>query len=74
MSKTTPAAKTAAKTSTTETGDAGQGAPKQTRNYKVVSHLDHDGESFEPGATVELTKRQAAPLLGHTVVEVADDE
>ena len=35
--------------------------------YLVISRLDHDGESFAPGDTVELTQAQAAPLLGQAV-------
>ena len=35
--------------------------------YIVISPLEHDGDQFAPGATIELTDAQAAPLLGHTV-------
>lgn len=38
-----------------------------TATYEVVSRLDFNGETFEAGTTVELTQKEAEPLLGHTV-------
>lgn len=35
--------------------------------YTVKSPLDHDQERFEIGAEIELSEKDAAPLLGHTV-------
>jgi hypothetical protein len=40
------------------------------QRYKVLGMLHHDGEAYEEGSEVELTEKQAAPLLGHTVVAV----
>lgn len=36
--------------------------------YKVKSPLSHDGEDFKIGATVEMSEKQAQPLLGHTLM------
>lgn len=53
---TAPAAKTAA------------GKTEQPKgNYTVLSALNHDLVDYAVGDTVELTAKQAEPLLGHTV-------
>lgn len=39
----------------------------ETADYEVVSNLEHDGESYEPGDTVTLTAEQAEPLLGGAI-------
>lgn len=36
-------------------------------SYEVTSPLEHDGDRYEVGSTVELTPAQAEPLLGNTV-------
>jgi hypothetical protein len=50
------------------TGDKNQpktpAAKAEKFSYTVRSRLDHDGETYEPGSTVELTEAQAAPMLG----------
>lgn len=38
------------------------------QRYDVVGNLEHNGESYSVGGAVYLTEKQAAPLLGHTVV------
>lgn len=40
-------------------------APKA--EYEVLSRLDHDGETYLPGSTVQLTDAQAAPLIGGAI-------
>lgn len=42
-------------------------AAATTAAYEVVSPLDHDGDHYAVGDTVDLTEAQAAPLLGNTV-------
>ena len=42
-------------------------AAATTAGYEVISPLDHDGEHYAVGETVDLTEAQAAPLLGNTV-------
>ncbi len=36
--------------------------------YKVLSPLRHDGDNYAVDETVELTEKQAAPLLGVNAV------
>jgi len=48
-------------------------AEEPAPNYRVISRLNHDLVDYEPGAKVYLTKKQAAPLLGHTVKPLADE-
>jgi hypothetical protein len=42
------------------------------KSYTVVSELDHDGERFEAGDSVELTAAEAAPLIKYGVVVDAE--
>lgn len=42
--------------------------------YAVKSPLDHDQLRHEPGAEVELTEEQAAPLLAAGVVGLAEEQ
>lgn len=35
--------------------------------YKVKSPLNHDNQDYKIGETIELTEKQAEPLLGHTL-------
>lgn len=35
-----------------------------TTDYLVTSALHHDGQRYEPGATIALSDAQAKPLLG----------
>lgn len=42
-------------------------ADAPTAPFIVVSPLEHDGELYVIGETVELTEKQAEPLFGHTV-------
>ena len=39
----------------------------ETKVYKVVSPLDHDGEHYDINDQIELTELQAAPLRGSVV-------
>lgn len=39
--------------------------------YHVLSNLLHDKKLYKKGSTVELTPREAAPLLRHKTVEPA---
>lgn len=41
--------------------------PEKNR-YVVKSPLEHNQEKFNIGDTVQLTEKEAAPLLGHTVL------
>ena len=49
---------------------AAAAAPTETKVYKVISPLDHDGEHYDINDPVELTELQAAPLLGSVVTPV----
>lgn len=42
------------------------------RTYTVLSRLDHDGESYSPGAEVVLSDEQAANL-GADVIALQSD-
>lgn len=46
---------------------AGGNQAAKTADYKVLSRLDHDGETYMPGKTVTLTEEQAKPLLGGAI-------
>lgn len=35
--------------------------------YKVISPLDHNGEPYPIGSTVDMSEKQAETLLGHTL-------
>ena len=50
-------------------------APEPTQLYSVVKHLHHDNKPYYAGDPVELTEKQAAPLLALGAIEapVADD-
>lgn len=37
-------------------------APK-TKSYPVLGRLRHDGVAYEPGDDVEMTPKQAGPLI-----------
>lgn len=50
------------------------GAAAATKKYTVISSLEHDGESYGVGDTVEMTPDQAKPLLGNTLEEQAAAE
>jgi len=52
---------TAAKTAETKS------AKGATAEFEVVSRLDHGGETYMPGDTVELTEAQALPLIGGAI-------
>lgn len=54
-----------AKVDKTEVKDA---AP--VGRYKVLSTLRHDGDNYVMGDTVELTEKQAAPLLKVNAVQL----
>lgn len=42
--------------------------------YDVLSHLIHNGKSYDEGSQVELTKEQAKPLIELGVVKKAADQ
>lgn len=43
-----------------------------TATYTVLrSAIDHDGETYQPGAPIALTEAEAAPLLGVEAIEAA---
>ena len=42
--------------------------------YEVISPLQRDGRRYEIGATIQLTDDEAAPLLAHTIREVAVEQ
>lgn len=42
-------------------------AKSATAQFEVVSRLEHDGETYMPGDTVELTEAQALPLIGGAI-------
>lgn len=41
----------------------------ETKPYKVISNLRHGGKHYAPGATVELTAKDAATLKALKVIE-----
>ena len=42
-------------------------AKAATAQFEVVSRLDHGGETYMPGDTVELTEAEALPLIGGAI-------
>lgn len=66
---TKPAAMSTHAPQTPEVPPAATAAATQpdTLSYEVISPLHHDGQAYAIGELVNLTERQAAPLLGHTV-------
>ena len=45
-------------------------AAAETKPYTVRKNLRHDGKGFAPNSTVQLTDKDAAPLLRAGVVAV----
>ncbi|BBO20449.1 MAG: hypothetical protein HKUEN07_12910 [Rhodocyclaceae bacterium] len=37
--------------------------------YKVISPLQHDGRTFQPGVLIDLPEKDAAPLLASQTIE-----
>lgn len=46
--------------------------PAEKKAYAVLSRLDHDGETYLPGDTVELTEDEAGVLVTLGVLAAAD--
>lgn len=46
-------------------------AATETKPYTVRKNLRHDGKGFAPGATVQLTDKDAAPLIRAGIVVAA---
>lgn len=55
-----------------QAGAAAKADKAVVKPYIVLSGLDHDGEHFEAGDSVELKATEAAPLIKCGVVEDAD--
>lgn len=54
-------------TSPSKSAETSKPKETSTSEYEVLSRLDHDGETYLPGSTVQLTDAQAAPLIGGAV-------
>lgn len=54
---------TADKTTVSKTATA----KAATAEFQVVSRLEHNGDTYMPGDTVELTEAEALPLIGGAI-------
>jgi hypothetical protein len=46
----------------------------ETTPYRVLSLVQHDGKYYRAGSKIELTAKQAKPLIEHKAVEPQDAE
>ena len=55
-----------------QAGAAAKADKAAVKSYTVLSELDHDGQRFEAGDSVELKATEAASLIKYGVVEDSD--